>query len=81
MLKIDKTFIDGILNDPDDIAIINAIYGLARGLDLKLVAEGIETQEQLNKVKELGVDYGQGYFWSQPKPADQYLEALKTIPS
>jgi len=78
-LKIDKSFTDGILHDPDDIAIVNAIYGLAKGLGLKLVAEGIETQEQLEKIRELGIDYGQGYFWSPPRAADQYVELLKSL--
>ena len=79
ILKIDKSFTDGILHDPDDIAIVNAIYGLAKGLGLKLVAEGIETAEQLDKIKSIGVDYGQGYFWSPPRPADQYAELLESL--
>ena len=79
ILKIDRTFTDGIIHDPDDIAIVNAIYGLAKGLGLKLVAEGIETSEQLAKLTEMGVDYGQGYFWSPPISSDQYIELLKKI--
>jgi len=79
ILKIDKSFTDGILNDPDDIAIINAIYGLAKGFEIKLVAEGIETEGQLEKMRVLGVDYGQGYFWSPPLPAEQYTELLKKL--
>jgi len=81
VLKIDKSFIDGILHDPDDIAIINAIYGLAKGFELQLVAEGIETQEQLEKVRELGVDYGQGYLWSPPLPASKYPDFLASLKS
>lgn len=79
ILKIDKSFTDGILHDSDDIAIINAICGLARGLGLELVAEGIETGEQLDKVKSLGIDYGQGYLWSPPVPADQYANMLESL--
>lgn len=79
ILKIDRSFTDGILHDPDDIAIVKAIYGLARGLGLKLVAEGIETNEQLIKLTEMGVDYGQGYFWSPPLPSDQYLNLLEKL--
>lgn len=79
ILKIDKSFTDGILHDSDDIAIINAICGLASGLGLKLVAEGIETGEQLEKVKSLNIDYGQGYFWSPPRPADQYENMLENF--
>jgi len=81
ILKIDKSFTDGIVHDPDDIAIVNAIYGLARGLGLKLVAEGIETEEQLKRIQTLGVDFGQGYFWSPPLAAEEYvlkLEEFKT---
>jgi len=79
ILKIDKSFTDGILHDPDDIAIVNAIYGLAKGFELRLVAEGIETQGQLEKIRDLGVDYGQGYFWSPPLPADQYITLLDKL--
>jgi len=79
ILKIDRSFTDGILHDPDDIAIVNAIYGLAQGLGLKLVAEGIETREQLSVLTEMGVDYGQGYFWSPPLPSEKYLGLLKEI--
>ncbi len=77
VLKIDRSFTDGILKDPDDIAIVNAIYGLAKGLGLKLVAEGIETLDQLNKIREMGVDFGQGYLWSPPTSAPQYTELLR----
>ncbi|HED35579.1 MAG TPA: EAL domain-containing response regulator [Gammaproteobacteria bacterium] len=79
ILKIDRSFTDGIVHDPDDIAIVNAICGLASGLGLKLVAEGIETAEQLKRIKDLGVDYGQGYYWSPPLPADQYAELLENL--
>jgi len=79
IIKIDKSFTDGILHDPDDIAIVNAIYGLAKGFEIKLVAEGIETEGQLKKITELGVDYGQGYFWSPPLPAEQYAELLEKL--
>ncbi|VAW59151.1 diguanylate cyclase/phosphodiesterase (GGDEF & EAL domains) with PAS/PAC sensor(s) [hydrothermal vent metagenome] len=78
-LKIDRSFTSGIVHDQDDIAIVNAICGLASGLGLKLVAEGIETAEQLKRIKDLGVDYGQGYYWSPPRPADQYAELLESL--
>ncbi len=79
ILKIDRSFTNGIVHDPDDIAIVNAICGLANGLGLTLVAEGIETAEQLKRIKDLGVDYGQGYYWSPPCPADQYAELLESL--
>ncbi len=77
ILKIDKSFIDGIMFESDDIAIINAICGLAIGLGIKLVAEGIETKEQLEKVKDLNIDFGQGYYWSPPLPVEKYSHFLK----
>ncbi len=79
VLKIDRSFTDGILKDADDIAIVNAIEGLARGLGLKLVAEGIETEEQLKKIKSMGIDFGQGYLWSPPRPADEYGTLLDKL--
>ena len=75
-LKIDTSFVNGILNNPDDKAIVNAIYGMAKGLGLKLVAEGIETQKQLEKIKEIGVDYGQGFLWNPATTAEQYIKLL-----
>ncbi|MCW9013936.1 MAG: EAL domain-containing protein [Gammaproteobacteria bacterium] len=79
ILKIDRSFTDGVLTDPDDLAIINAITGLATALGLQLVAEGIEDIEQLNKIIDLGIDYGQGFYWSQPCSADQYMELLQRL--
>lgn len=78
VLKIDRSFTDGILHDADDIAIINAIYGLGKGLGLKLVAEGIETNDQLGKFTDLGVDYGQGFYWSPPCSASEYSGLLQS---
>jgi len=72
ILKIDRSFTDGVLYDSDDIAIIKAITGLANALSLELVAEGIETAEQLDKVMNLGINYGQGFYWSPPCSADDY---------
>jgi diguanylate cyclase (GGDEF)-like protein len=79
ILKIDRSFTDGILSDPDDIAIINAITGLAQAMDLKLVAEGIETIEQLEKIRGLKIDYGQGYYWSPPCSDEDYKDLLARL--
>ena len=79
ILKIDRSFTDGILHDSDDIAIINAITGLANALGLTLVAEGIESAEQLNEIMKLGINYGQGYFWSPPCPATDYPDLIKRL--
>lgn len=78
-LKIDCSFTDGILNDEDDIAIINAIVGLAKAMGMRLVAEGIESELQLQKLRELDVDFGQGCYWSPAIPEDQYSELLSRL--
>lgn len=79
ILKIDRSFTDGILHDPDDMAIVKAISSLATALDLKTVVEGIETKEQLDKALQLNIDYGQGYYWSPPRSADDYKETIKKL--
>lgn len=81
ILKIDRSFTDGITHDPDDIAIVTAIYGLAKGLGMELVAEGIETTEQLEKIIEMGIDYGQGYLWGAPCAADDFITLINRLNS
>lgn len=65
-LKIDKSFVDGLPDDEGDVCIAKSIIGLAKGLNLKLVAEGVETQAQANWLIENGCDYLQGYLFSKP---------------
>jgi EAL domain-containing protein (putative c-di-GMP-specific phosphodiesterase class I)/GGDEF domain-containing protein len=67
-LKIDKSFIDHIATNNSDAAITQAIVSLAKNFQLKLVAEGIETEDQLNCLLKLEVNLGQGYFFARPMP-------------
>jgi len=76
-LKIDKSFVDGIPNDEDDIAIVSATVQMARSLKLFSLAEGIETLEQYHFLKELGCNYGQGYYFSKPVPATEIEHMFK----
>ncbi len=71
VLKIDRSFINDIIEDADDRELIHAVVAMAHGLKLKVVAEGIETEEQLAYLKKLGCDYGQGYLFSKPVSADK----------
>ena len=76
-LKIDISFIADLESDPQDAAITEAIIGLARGLGLKVVAEGVGTREQLEFLEVRGCHYFQGYWASKPLPADAFHEYVK----
>ena len=71
-LKIDKAFIMNMLDDPDDRTIVESIVSLSKAMDLKIVAEGVETIEHVHLLKKMGVDFGQGYFFSRPIPLPQF---------
>jgi diguanylate cyclase (GGDEF)-like protein len=75
-IKIDRSFITDILEDPRAEAIVRSTIDLARNLGLTVVAEGIETEMVLNHVTALGCDTGQGYFISRPQPAEQLTSML-----
>ncbi|OEF98401.1 putative bifunctional diguanylate cyclase/phosphodiesterase [Desulfuribacillus alkaliarsenatis] len=71
-LKIDRSFIRDIIDDTDDAAIASAIIAMAHNLKLKVVAEGVETEEQLKYLKENHCDNFQGYLFSKPVPAEEF---------
>lgn len=75
-IKIDKSFVDGICDDPRTATLVRSLIQMSKGLDLVSVAEGIERQDQLDVLKSLGCDRGQGYLIACPLPAD---EACKLV--
>lgn len=72
IIKVDKTFIDGILDDEYAQAFVRLIVDLSKTIKTKIVVEGIETQEQFDLLKSLGVDYIQGYYFGKPVKAEDF---------
>ncbi|MGZ6944189.1 MAG: sensor domain-containing protein [Acidimicrobiia bacterium] len=70
-LKIDRSFVDGLGRDAESEAIVRAVVGLTESLHLSVIAEGVETLEQLSTLHELGCDTYQGYFFAKPVPASE----------
>jgi diguanylate cyclase (GGDEF)-like protein/PAS domain S-box-containing protein len=71
-IKIDRAFVMNLGRNPQSAAIVRAVVGLGHGLEMSIVAEGVETQEQLSFLAEEGCDAVQGYFIGKPLPIDQY---------
>lgn len=69
-LKIDQSFVKGIETDPVDAAIVRSVINLGHSLNMKVLAEGVETQGQLERLGEEGCDYIQGFYYSRPLAAD-----------
>jgi diguanylate cyclase len=69
-LKIDRSFIDSLKNGNSSGGIVQSIVSLAHSLKLRVVAEGIETADQLARLRAVGCDYGQGYYFARPAALD-----------
>jgi len=76
ILKIDQSFVRDLGKNASDTAIVAAIVNMARALALRVVAEGVETKEQLAVLHDLGCDEHQGYFYSKPLPANDLVQKL-----
>jgi diguanylate cyclase len=80
-LKIDRCFVDQMTRRPEDASIVRAIISLAHSLHLKVIAEGVETPEQLKLLAELGCDQYQGYYFSRALPSAQFMQLLQQEPA
>jgi len=78
-IKIDKSFISSLFDGDSSLAIVRAISGLGRALDLSITAEGVETQKQLEVVRLEGCTEMQGFLFSKPKPASELGEYFSTV--
>jgi EAL domain-containing protein (putative c-di-GMP-specific phosphodiesterase class I) len=75
-LKIDRSFVQDLSHDPDDAAIVTAIVAMARGLDLSVTAEGVETEEQAAFLRSLSCRLVQGFHFGRPMPAAEFAQRL-----
>jgi EAL domain-containing protein (putative c-di-GMP-specific phosphodiesterase class I) len=78
-IKIDMSFIRDVLTEPKDSAIVRAIILLAQNLNMKVLAEGVETQAQADYLKAEGCDLAQGYFYSRPVTAAAFEALLRPL--
>ena len=78
-LKIDRSFVQNLGQDSDDIVLCHAIIAMAHKLGLRVVAEGIETRQQRALLESAGCDYGQGYLFSKPVPIAEFEEMLAEV--
>lgn len=76
-LKIDRSFVSGLPDNSSDQAIVKAILGMAKGLDLITIAEGIESSEQISFLQEAGCVRGQGFIFAKPMPLKELIEWLR----
>ncbi len=79
-IKIDRSFVHDLDGNPQTLAIVRAILGLAAGLDMKVVAEGIETKQDLACLAAEGCREGQGFYFSAARPQDEVLRLLSEEP-
>ncbi|MFD1694474.1 EAL domain-containing protein [Roseibium aestuarii] len=73
IIKIDKMFIDSIGDDDSSTTIVDSMVELADNLGMGIIAEGVETEDQIDRLRELGVTAAQGYFFARPMPASEYI--------
>ena len=78
VLKIDQSFVRQITTAPEETAIVTAVIGMGRSLKLRVVAEGVETREELAFLQSHLCDEAQGYFFSRPVPPVQFARLLET---
>jgi Amt family ammonium transporter len=79
LLKIDHRFVGGLARDEGDAAIVRAVVGLAHTLGLRVVAEGVETAEQSQRLRELGCELAQGFLFGRPVPAEDIPPLLAKV--
>jgi EAL domain-containing protein (putative c-di-GMP-specific phosphodiesterase class I) len=77
-LKIDRSFIITMLSDPNAMTLVSTMISLGRSLKLKVVAEGVDSEEQAEVLRRLECDEMQGYLYSKPLPSPELIRLLKS---
>jgi EAL domain-containing protein (putative c-di-GMP-specific phosphodiesterase class I) len=77
-LKVDRSFVNRIDAEDGDPVIVQTIVALAHNLGMQVIAEGVETEEQVNRLKAMGCEYGQGYFFARPVDGDSAGALLRS---
>jgi diguanylate cyclase (GGDEF)-like protein/PAS domain S-box-containing protein len=78
IVKVDRSFVSGMASDSTDRELVAAVVGMAQALKLCVVAEGIETPEQAEALREMGCDLGQGFLFSRPLPGEKFAELAQS---
>jgi EAL domain-containing protein (putative c-di-GMP-specific phosphodiesterase class I) len=78
-LKIDRSFVEGLGRDPEDEGLVSAVIDLAHALGLEAVAEGVETSEQLARLRNMKCDLAQGNYFSEPVPSEALAVILEDV--
>jgi diguanylate cyclase (GGDEF)-like protein len=73
-IKIDRTFVSGMLKDRSKSAIIGGLIVTSRDMGVEVVAEGVESEEEADRLRSMGAQFAQGFFWSRPLPLSQFAE-------
>jgi EAL domain-containing protein (putative c-di-GMP-specific phosphodiesterase class I) len=76
-LKLDQSFVQDIVASSEDAIVVSAVINMAKSLKHRVIAEGVETAEQLSFLRAHGCDEGQGYFFSRPLAAEQFAKLLE----
>ena len=76
-LKVDQSFVRNMLQSSEDLAIVRTIVNLAHTLAMDVIAEGVETADDVVALRSLGAEYGQGYYWAKPLPVDAATKFLQ----
>jgi len=80
VLKVDRSFVSGLATDPENLAIVRAVIDLGHALGVDVVAEGVETAEQVARLRELGADFAQGYYYAKPLEPEALEDVLSSDP-